>query len=295
MITTGNWPDAFEPIARKSFDIGFEKVPAEKALFFNVRTGKKLTETYIELGDIGLMGEFNGTVNYDDVNQGYKFTVTAKQFAKGIKIQRAFVETDQQDIVTGLPKLLGRSAHNRLATDIFFMFNNAFNTSITTLDGLQLCSSAHTSNVGGKNQSNYGTTAFSAVSVEAVRINMRKFLSNRDNPVDINPDTLIIPEDLRESAYEVISSSGKVETANNNANFHKGKYNLIHSVWMNDSSNWFMADSRMMKMYCEWSDIVDLEFNKAKDFDGYVAKYSAYMFYSYVPKDWRWVFGSEVS
>lgn len=295
MITTGNWPDALEPIARKNFDVGYEKVPAEKSMFFTVRSGKKLTETYMELGGMSPMAEFKGSVDYADVNEGYKFTVTAKEFAKGIKIQRKFAETDQQDVVQGFPKLLGMSAHEREATDIFFPFNNAFNTSYLTLDGLQLCSAAHTSNVGGSSQSNYGTLVFSAVNVEATRIKMRKFLSNVDNPINITPDTLVVPEDLMEVGYEIISSSGKVDTANNNANFHKGKYNLINSVRMNDANNWFMVDSRLMKLYNEWSDIVKLEFNKAKDFDGYVAKYSAYMFYSYVSRDWRWVAGNEVS
>lgn len=295
MITTGNWPDALEPIAHKNFDVGMDKVPAEKEMFFKVRSSKKRTETYLELGDIGPMNKFTGTVPYDDVSQGFQFTVTATQFAKGIKIQREFVETDQLDIVEGLPQLLGRSAHNRLATDIFYMFNNGFTTAQLTLDGLSLFNSAHTSNNGGSNQSNTGTTAFSAVAVEATRIKMKKFLTNKDNRFDINPDTLVVPEDLFEAAYEVINASGKVDTANNNPNFHKGKYNLMHSVWLDDTNNWFMVDSRLMKMFNTWNDIVDLEFNKAKDFDGYVAKYSAYMFYSFIPRDWRWAYGQRVS
>lgn len=295
MITTGNWPDALEPIAHKNFDIGMEKVPAEKELFYKVRGSKKKTETYMEIGDIGPMNEFKGSVDYDDVSEGYKFTVTAKQFAKGIKIERQFVETDQQDVIEMLPQMLGRAAHNRLAGDIFSIFNNAFNTTITTVDGLALGSSAHTSNNGGSNQSNLSTTGFSALAVESMRIKMKKFLTNRDNRFDINPDTIIVPEDLFEAAYEVINASGKVDTANNNPNFHKGKYNLIHSVWLNDTQNWFMADSRLMKMFNTWNDIVDLEFNKAKDFDGMVAKYASYMFYSYVPRDWRWLGASQVS
>jgi phage major head subunit gpT-like protein len=295
MITTGDWPDALEPIANVHAKKGYEQAPAEKDMFFEVKEGKKLTETYLEMGDIGVMGELTGSVAYDDISQGYKYTVTAKEFSKGIKIQRRFVETDQQDVVEGLPKKLGESAHNREATDIFFMLNNAFNTSFTTLDGLQLCSAAHTSNNGGSTQSNRGTTALSAVAVEASRIKMKRFLTNKDNRLKINPDTLIVPEDLYEAAYEIINANGKVDTATNNPNFHKGKYNLIHSIWLDDTNNWFVADSKMMKQCNEWRDIVKLEFNMAKNFDDYAAKYSAYMFYLYTSKDWRWLFGNEVS
>lgn len=291
MITVGDWPDALEPIAQANFNIGFEKVPAEKEMFFTVKQGKKKTETFMEIGDGKPMNEFTGSIPYDDISEGYKFTSTAKQFAKGIKIERQFVDTDQQNIVEGLPQVLGAKAHERYATDTFFMFNNAFNTSILTLDALQLCSTAHTSNNGGSNQSNQGTTSFSAIAVEATRIKMKKFVTNTDMKFQINPDTLIVPEDLREPAYEVIASAGKVDSANNNANFHRGKYNLIHSIWLNSTTAWFMVDSRLMKRFCKWFDIVDLEFNKAKDFDGMVAKYAAYCHYLYIPTDWRFVFG----
>lgn len=295
MITTGDWQSALEPIAHKNFDVGFEKVPAEKNMFYTVRRSKKLTETFLELGDIGPMNEFTGSLPYDDVQQGYEFTVTAKELAKGIKIQRKFAETDQLDIVEGLPKLLGLSAHRRLATDIFFPFNNAFNTSITTLDGLQLCSSAHTSNQGGTSQSNRGTSAFSAVALEATRINMKKFRTNKDNLFVTNPDMIVCGVDLEEAVYEAINSKGKVNTANNNVNFSMGKYKMVSSTWLEDTNNWFVVDSKLMKLFMTWNDVVDLEFNQAKDFDGYVAKYSAYMFYSYIPRDWRFVYGHEVS
>lgn len=295
MITTGNWPDALEPIARKNYEMGLREIPVEKSMFFTPRPGKKLTETYMEIGDIAQMGKFNGTVNYADISEGYKFTVTANQFAQGIKIERRFVDTDQQDIVAGLPKLLGRSVRRRIAFDVFFPFNQAFNTSITTLDGLQICSSAHTSNNGGSSQSNRGTTAFSALAVEATRILGRKFLTNTDNRMDVNFDTLIVPDELQESAYEVISSTGKLDTANNNANFAKGKYSVINSQYMSDTNNWFMVDSELMKECMDWADIVNPEFNNAKNFDDYVAKYSAYMHYLYAVRDWRFVFGHEVS
>lgn len=295
MITTGDWPDALEPIANKNAEEGYDTVPAEKEMFFTVREGKKLTETYLEIGDIGVMGELKGSVDYDDVSQGFKYTVTAKEFSKGIKIQRKFVETDQLDIVEGLPKMLGNSAHNREATDVFFMLNNGFNTSFATLDGLSLFNAAHTSNNGGSNQSNRGTAALSAVAVEATRISMKRFLTNKDNRFKMDPDTLIVPEDLYEAAYEIINANGKVDTATNNPNFHKGKYNLIHSIWLDDTNNWFVADSKRMKQSNEWRDIVKLEFNMAKNFDDYAAKYSAYMFYLYTSRNWRWGFGNEVS
>lgn len=293
MITTGNWQDALEPIAIKNFEVGFEEIPDELKMIYTVKKSSKLTETYLEIGDFGSMGVFNGNLDYDDTEQGYKMTITATELAKGLKIQRKFVETDQLDIVEGLPKHLGLSANRRMALDVMYPFNNAFNSASATLDTLSLCNAAHTSNNGGSNQSNAGSTAMSAPAVEATRILMKKFLTNKDQRFLVNPDTIICGQDLAQTAYEIVSSAGKVDTALNNANFHKGKYKVIVSDWLESSKNWFMVDSKLMKHFMVWNNVVPLEFGQDRDFDGMVAKYRAYTFYGFGAKDWRFIYGHQ--
>lgn len=295
MITTGNWQDALEPIAIKNFQLGFREIPQERDMIFTVKKSKKLIETYLETGDIGSFNEFTGDLEYEDVTQGYKMTIQALELAKGMKIQKKFVLTDQQDVVEGLPKLLGLAARRRMLSDTFALFNNAFNTSITTIDALQLCSSAHTSTNGGSNQSNLGSTALSAPAVETARQAMHTYMTNTDQLFDVKANTLIVGRALEETAYEIIKSSGKVDTANNNVNFHKGKYNLIVSDYIDDSNDWFLVDSELMKMFNTWNVVAPLEFKQSENFDGYTARYGAYMFYGFGSRDWRWVRGSQVS
>jgi len=295
MIGTGNFQDALEPIAIKNYGLGFKEIPPERDMLYTVKTSKKLTETYLEIGDIGAMNELTGDLEYEDIQQGYKMTLTAREYAKGIKIQKKFVLTDQLDIVEGLPKLLGLAARRRIAGDVMANFNDAFNTSYTTIDGLQLCSSAHTSNNGGSSQSNLGTTAFSEAAVDAARIAMKDFMTNTDQEFEVNPDLLVVPRALEKSAYELINSSGKVDTANNNTNFHKGKYKLLVSDRLDDSNNWFFIDSELLKLFAVWNNVAPLEFGQAEQFDGFAARYRAYMFYSFGIRDWRPVFGSQVS
>ncbi len=297
MITTGNWQDALEPIAIKNFNVGFKEKPAEREMLYDVKKSSKLTETYLEMGDIGAMGEFTGDLEYEDVSQGYKMTLTASEYAKGIKIQKKFVLTDQLDVVEQLPKMLGLAARRRMALDIFSIFNNAFNTTHTTIDGLQLCSTAHTSNQDGisTTQSNRGTATASPVALETVRQNFKDYMSNTDQLFEANADMIICGRALEETFYEIIKSAGKVDTANNNRNFHMGKYKLLVSDWLDDDNNWFVVDSELMKLFNVWNQVAALEFGQAKDFDGFAAKYAAYMFYGYGSRDWRWVYGNEVA
>jgi phage major head subunit gpT-like protein len=297
MITTGNWQDALEPIAIKGAALGFREKPMERDVLFTVKKSKKLVETYLELGDIGAFESFTGDLAYDDSAQGYKMTITQDELAKGMKIQRKFVETDQIDVVESLPKLIGLAARRKILRDTFSPLNNAFNTSLTTMDTLQLCSAAHTSNQEGiaTTQANRATTAFSEAAVDAGRIAMKGFMSNRDQLIEVNPDMIIAPRGLESAAYELIKSSGKVQTANNNRNFHFGKYKLLVSDILDDSNNYFLVDSELFKASNKWNNVVPFEFGQAKDFDGLNAKYYGYMFYGFGTIEWRGIYGFEVA
>src|SRR3990167_2187091 len=146
MITTGDFQTALEPIARKNFFLGVKEIPAELEMFFDVTPSDKLTETYLQMSDVGDTGDLSGNLDYDEMSQGYTMTMTAVEKAKGMKIQRKFVRTDHLDIARSLPKMLGLSARRRIANDVFYVFNNAFNGNVLTIDGLSLCNAAHTSN-----------------------------------------------------------------------------------------------------------------------------------------------------
>ncbi len=297
MITTGNWQDALEPIAIKQFMVGWKEKPQDRAMLFDVTKSSKLIETYLEQGDIGNFNRFDGSLEYDDNAQGYKMTIEQFELAKGIKIQRKFAETDQLDVVKTLPKLLGLAARRRIASDTYAFLNNAFNTSLLTIDGLSLCNAAHTSNQEGVSttQSNRFTTAFSAPAVEAMRQAGKRLMTNRDQLYESNFDMLIVPRALEEAAYELTKSNGKVDTALNNPNFHKGKYKVLVSDWLDDDNNFFLVDSEMLKMANKWNNVVNLEFGQSRQFDGFNARYSAYMFYGFGTTDWRPVLGAEVA
>lgn len=295
MILTGNWQDALEPIAIKNFALGYKEKPMERDMIFTVKKSVKLTETYLELGDVGSIEEFTGDLAYEDVTQGYKMTLSATEFAKGMQIAKRFVLTDQLDIVEGLPKLLGLAARRRQRMDVFSIFNDAFTTAQTTIDALQLCSTAHTSNNGGASQSNRRTAAFSPANVELMRQAMKNYLTNTDQLFEVNPDMIIVPRGLEEACYELISSSGKVDTANNNSNFHKGKYKMLVSDDLEDTNNFFVVDSELMKIFNIWNNVAPLEFGQAENFDALAARYYAYMFYGKGSRDWRWLCGAEVA
>ena len=287
-----NFADLLEPGLRKVFADVYNRQESMLSVLYSMQTSDKAVEHDLEMGDMANLEPFEGTIPYDDTGEGYKKDYTHLEYARGIKVERRLVINDLYNVINRRPQALAVSAFRRREADGASVFNNSF-SGTDGGDSLSLCNSAHTSKVGGASQSNTGTDALSATAVETARQTMIGFKSNRDNIISVKPDLLIVPHQLEEKAYEIINSKGKVDTAQNNANFHQGKYKLV--VWPNyltSSTRWWMADSELMKMFLLWFDREPVQFFKDRDFDSLQAKYAAYAYYSFGWSDWRWIFGN---
>jgi hypothetical protein len=175
---------------------------------------------------------------------------------------------DQYSIINKRPQQLALVARRSREKHGASVFNNAFNTSIFAGgDTLALCASAHTAIGTATTQANRGTTSLSATAIEAARLAMQAFKDETDNLVDVVPDTLLIPVNLEETAWQINKSERVLGSNFNDPNFQRGKYKVV--VWprLSDSNNWFLIDSRYMKMFLKWFDRIPVEFNKDKDFD----------------------------
>lgn len=285
-----------DPGLRKIFMDEYNAPEGQRENLFGIEKSNKATEYDLGIGGTGDLVEFDGTIAYDDFKQQYRVTYTHKEWVKGMKIERKLVDDDLYSIINKRPQALAMVAKRTMEKQSASVFNNAFNSSIFSGgDGLSLCNSSHTFVGVSSTNSNSGTTALSATAVEATRLLMRTFTDETGNLLISRADTLLVPPALEETAWEIVNSSGKLDTSDNNPNFSKGKYKIISWDWLSDSNNWFMMDSRMMKMYLKWFQRVPTEFNKDKDFDTYLSKWSVYSRYSFGFSDWPWVYGQNVA
>lgn len=297
--TSESWPDLLEPGLYKIFDGAATRFTEKDSMLSSVYTVKKTTKSYEKESsatDLGDFTEFTGTVAYDETYQGYDKKTEFTEYVKGIKVERKLFDDDLYNIINQRPKQLGYSAVRTREKYAAKMFNEAFTTELSDGDGAELCASDHASPSGGAAQSNEGTTALSATAVETVRRAMSAFKGQNGETISINMDTILVPIALEETAYEIINSKGKIDTADNNVNFHYGKYKLL--VWKNfltDSNNWFGIDYELMKDMLTWWDRVGIEFFQDKDSDTLLAKYIAYMRYNTSYSDWRWIYGQKVA
>jgi hypothetical protein len=291
-----NWSYFVQKDLSEHFATEFGEIVSMRPALFTTKKPDQAIVYEAIVGGLGAIGVFDGEVSYDDIKQSYRKSVEEVERAGGIKVTKKLRRNDMYGIVQERVRKLAqrfRGAQEGICADVF---NGAFSTT-TVADTQVLCYSAHTSDVGGSNQGNAGSSAFSPANVEATRRLMIAFKDNRDN-IDAGtfPDMLLLPTALEEKGYELIKSKGKVDTALNNPNFHEGKYKMaVWHNWLSDSNNWFMLNSKRMKellRYYEWNPV---EFFFAGEVDTLVSKHVGYMSSNVSAVDWRFVYGHAVS
>ena len=295
--------DLLDSRFKKIFYEQYDALPSmlDEMFKFDDEGPQKNQTRYSSVGTFGDYTEFTGNIAYDDIYQGYDTTLTHREFAKGFQIERKLYDDDLTNIMDQRPRGLATSAQRTRESQGARIFNNAF--SIDTYfynnsEGVALCSNSHTTTSGASTASgfdNLTTAALSATAVAAARIQMVGFRGDRAERISVMPDGIWIPPDLYETAYEIVSSMGKVDVATNNSNVHYGQYTIREWNYLTDANNWFMEDSTSRKDSLIWIDRVALEFGWVEDFDTIIAKFRAYYRLSNGWINWRFLLGAQVS
>jgi len=300
MAISEQWAQLLEPGLRSIFEIQRDALAAESRIpmLFNVLTSAKAQEHFLGVGGMGDWNAYEGAIEYDEFDQGYKTSLTHEQYVKGFKVERKLVDDDQYGVINPRPRQLALSAMRTREKHAASVFNNAFSASYTGGDSVALCSDSHPmSPVNATTQDNAGTSALTYDNVVTTRRLMREYKDDRNELVVINPDTLLVPPELEETAFAIMETEQKPDSANYHANFVPSKINKV-IVWdyLTDANNWFMIDSALASIHLLWIDRVNLEFEMDPTSDFRLeARFRGYMRYSYGWSDWRWVYGHSVT
>ncbi len=300
MAISESWAYLLDPGLRAIFEQQAQALSAsaKAPLLFNVQSSNKAVEYDLSVGGFQDVPEYEGAIEFDEPSQNYRSSYTHKEYALGFKVERKLVDDDLYNIINGRPAGLAISATRTRETHAASVFNNAFSSSYTGGDAVCLCSDSHPHGPdnSGSTQDNAGSTALSYTSIDSTRQLMRAFTDDRGKLMPINPDTILVPPELEETAVNLWLAAGKPGTADNDFNFVNRVMRRV-IVWdqLTDANNWFMIDSAMAKRFLNWFDRVPMEIamDPTSDFD-LEARWRLYMRYSYGWSDWRWVYGHTV-
>jgi hypothetical protein len=299
MAISEQWAELLEPGLRSIFEIQRDALAAASLIpgLFNVTGSTKAEEHDLSVGGFGDWQEYEGAIEYDDHEQGYKTTYTHVEYVRGFKVERKLVDDDQYNIINRRPRGLALSAMRTREKHAASVFNNAFSDTYAGGDAVGLCSSHPYSPSNASTQSNEGTEALSYDAIVTARGVMRKYEDDRGELIQVNPTVILHHPDLEEVASSIVNTLNKVDVADYHDSFirRKGITNLSWD-YLTDADNWFLIDPALMKMYLLWFDRVGLEFTMDPTSDFRLeARYRGYMRFSYGFSDWRWVYGQLVT
>ena len=300
-MTSGSFADLLDKRVTSIFNKRLDQLQDRVGDFYGMESSQDSFEKWSEIGAIGDFTQFNGSVVYQSQSQGYDTIVTHLEWVNGFQIERKLYDDDRHGIWEARPKYLADAYMRTKQSHGARLFNNAF--AVDTMfyvnsEAVALCSDSHTTTSGSSTASgfdNLTTASLSAVSVGALRTQMRGFRGDIAERISVMPSKIVVPIDLQDRAMEIIQSDKQPDTANNNKNPQSGRFTLVDWEYLTDTNNWFMIDDSKMKDWAKWFNRVPLEFGQAEEFDTFVAKWRAYCRYATGVFNWRFIAGASVS
>jgi len=261
------------------------------------------TEEFYDIGAVPDIVPFNGKISYLSVAPGYYTKIEPKEYAGGLIAERKLIDDKKYAVLDDRARMLMESGHRveqKTAVRPFaYAFSSAFDY-MQSEEGVSLCSDSHTTKAGtsvAAGFDNAGTSALSKTSLAATRILMRKFRNDISERIVIEPDTLIVPDNLYDTALELVKSEKDPTSANNTINTQVGRWTVLPWLRLDDydTNNWFMCDSKLMKRYLVWINRIALESKNTVDFETYSLKQAVYGRWGNGFINWRWIFGHNVT
>lgn len=270
-----------------------------KSTLYNVKKSKHYAESVSGMTGIGDFVQTDGEVPYDDFEEGYSKTFIHKVFKKGIEIKREVIDDsriiDMENQGGALIDASNRTKEKFVHAPFNFCNATTFSLANGTYDlsgqdTLALAHAAHTSKTGkGANQSNLTNYQLTTANLKLAEEMFNSFATDIGEKANVFPDTILVPFELRNEAWEIMNSIGKTEGNYNNVNPYNDKYKVVVSRWLTDKDRWFLMDSQYMKKCLYWIDRIPLEVKSQKDFNTDNWQIKGYERYSLGFTDWRFI------
>ena len=211
-----------EPGLNALFGLEYNRYENEHAEIFDSESSDRAFEEEVILSGFGaapVKSEGAG-VSFDTANEGYTSRYTHETIAMAFAITEEAIEDNLYDRLAGrYTRALARSMANTKQVKAANVLNNAFNSSFTGGDGVELCSAVHPLTNGGTFANELSTAAdLSETSMEQSLIDIAAFVDERGLKVALQGAKLIIPKELQFTAERILKTPGRVGTSDNDIN-----------------------------------------------------------------------------
>ncbi len=243
-IVKSDIPKLLEAGLRAVFFDAYESVTGDWERIATVVPSEHDTEKYAWLGSVPKMREFKdervpaGLLEHD-------YSIKNRTWEASIAVDRAALEDDQYGQIKLRVQGLADEARRHQDELVFSLLKDAFST--LCYDGQYFFDTDHSEGESGT-QSNKGTSALAASSLQDAITAMMKFSDDRGKPMGVVPDTLVVPPDLKWTAMELLESVYAPDTATGKTEMRRnvlsGSLDLVVSPYLTDSNDWFLLCTR---------------------------------------------------
>jgi len=211
-----------EPGLNALFGLEYNRYENEHAEIFTAEASDRAFEEEVMLSGFGSapVKPEGQAVQFDDANESFTARYTHETVAMAFAITEEAIEDNLYDrLAARYTRALARSMSNTKQVKAANVLNNAFNSSFTGGDGVELCSDAHPLLSGGTFRNELSTASdLSETSLEQAMIDIAAFVDERGLKISTQGVKLIIPKELQFTAERILRSPQRVGTADNDIN-----------------------------------------------------------------------------
>jgi hypothetical protein len=232
------------PVLEEIFYSELAMHPSRREALFRVLSTDRDIWQATEIHDLDLYRAMSEGEEYTYKRplQGSSKTLTVVKYGLGFSISEEMIDDGKFNLVADMTRKLAKSARESQEIQAMALLNNGFSTE-TTADGASIFNATH-SLPSGLSYSNVLATP-ADLSPTALDTAMTAFETQfiGDSGIIYAPQAkyLVVPSGLKRYAKEIVMSSGKADTADNNRNpFSDDGLQVISSPHLTDSDAWFL-------------------------------------------------------
>ena len=210
-----------EPGLNALFGLEYKNYTDEHTQIFDIENSDRAFEEEVMLSGFGNaeVKPEGSSVNYDDAKETFTARYTHETLALAFSITEEAIEDNLYDrLASRYTKALARSMANAKQVKAANVLNNAFSSSFTGGDGVELCSAVHPI-VAGTFKNELSTAAdLNETSLEQALIDIAAMTDERGLKIAAKGVKMIIPSALQFTAERLMKSQGRTGTADNDIN-----------------------------------------------------------------------------
>lgn len=263
-------------------------------LLMEMRPSLKPREQEAAMSDLGLVSQVGETdvAPEDTPVPGYEKEFVHVEYKKKVPVSRRVYDDEEWGFVSNLGMQLGVAAGKTFDANCAALWNGAASTTLTS-DGLSLANNSHTTKVDSTTFDNYITQSLSVEGARLMRKQFRDMKDSRNQPMDANFDTVLVPTALEDAALVISRSADNPNTASRATNIYQGLDVIVWNRLSIGDAFWFGIDMELLHMHALMYIRKAPEFYAFADPDSGIRHQAVYFRYSHGFTDWRGVVMSD--